>query len=232
MRIERFLSASTARSAAFLALVSLSGACEWFTDFKRQPSIVTWESLRTDSLVVRGAPVGSVPTTGTFVPEFAVSYGQMPGTLDSLANTPNPTPVTEASLANGRKYFQINCAVCHGETGRGDGPATKFGMAPMTMMSDIMMNRPDGYIYGMIRNGRGLMPSYNRIEEMDRWDVVNYIRALQGKVTGMPFQTGALAMPGVTGDKVPGLTRFGPTRAVPHARQGGGDAAVPKGGDR
>ena len=42
--------------------------------------------------------------------------------------------------------------------------------------------RTDGYIFGMIRNGRGLMPPYNRIEEMDRWDVVNYVRALQGKL--------------------------------------------------
>ena len=31
----------------------------------------------------------------------------------------------------------------------------------------------------MIRNGRGTMPTYNRIEEMERWDVVNYVRGLQ-----------------------------------------------------
>ena len=35
----------------------------------------------------------------------------------------------------------------------------------------------------MIRNGRGLMPTYNRIEEPDRWDIVNYLRAIQGKGT-------------------------------------------------
>jgi hypothetical protein len=66
----------------------------------------------------------------------------------------------------------------------------------------------------MIRNGRGLMPPYNRIEEMDRWDVVNYLRALQG-VGGATVTVGPLAAPGVTGDKVPGPTRMGPTQPAP-----------------
>ncbi|MFN8579768.1 MAG: cytochrome c [Gemmatimonadaceae bacterium] len=203
------------RRLALLALVAPLAGCEWFSDFKRQPNVVTWESLRSDSSVVRGAPQGSVPMTGTFMPAFGVSYAQLPGVIDSLASIPNPTPITEASLANGRKYFQINCAVCHGNNGAGDGLATKWGMVPMTLMSDIMKSqRTDGYIYGMMRNGRGLMPSYNRIPEMDRWDVVNYIRALQGKVTNVAFQTGPLAPPGVTGPMVPGPTRLGPSRGL------------------
>ena len=204
------------RQFAIVALVLPLGACEWFTDFKRQPDVVTWESLRADSSVVRGAPVGSVPTTGTFVASYQVSYGQLPGVIDSLAATPNPTPLSESSLANGRKFFQINCAVCHGNTGGGDGNATKWGMVPMSLMSDIMKTqRSDGYIYGMMRNGRGLMPSYNRIPEMDRWDVVNYIRALQGKAQGIAFGTGPLAPPGVTGEMLPGKTRLGPSRFIP-----------------
>jgi hypothetical protein len=79
---------------------------------------------------------------------------------------------------------------------------------------DLTKGRSDGYIFGMIRNGRGLMPPYNRIEEMDRWDVVNYVRALQG-VIGKTVAVGPLAPPGVTGDKVPGPTRMGPTEPAP-----------------
>ncbi|HEY4671765.1 MAG TPA: cytochrome c, partial [Gemmatimonadaceae bacterium] len=70
------------------------------------------------------------------------------------------------------------------------------------------------YIFGMIRNGRGLMPPYNRIEEMDRWDVVNYVRALQG-VGGKTVAIGPLAAPGVTGDKVPGATTLAPQQPEP-----------------
>jgi hypothetical protein len=96
----------------------------------------------------------------------------------------------------------------------GDGPATKFGMPGINLTTDMTKGRTDGYIFGMIRNGRGLMPPYNRIEEMDRWDVVNYVRALQG-MGGKTVATGPLAPPGVTGDKVPGATRMGPNVPAP-----------------
>jgi mono/diheme cytochrome c family protein len=189
-------------------------ACEWFTDFKRQPSISTWEQVKDSTTPSRGNPQMSVPTTGTAMAGYQVSYGAFPATIDSMSGIPNPTPVSDASLANGRKYFQINCAVCHGERAMGDGPATKYGFPGINLTLDLTKARTDGYIFGMIRNGRGLMPPYNRIEEMDRWDVVNYVRALQG-LNGHQVPVGALAPPGVTGDKVPGPTRLGPNVPAP-----------------
>ena len=196
-----------------LPLTAVS-ACDWFTDFKRTPMVTTWEQ---DSILgIRGSPVGSVPTQGTAVAAFQVSYLGTPAALDSIAAiVRNPTAPSEASLRNGHLYYQINCAVCHGNEGKGDGAAVKYGMVPMPITGDATKARPDGFIFGIIRNGRGAMPSYNRIEESDRWDVVNYLRALQGVVTGIPFATGPLALPGVTGDKVPGATVLGPTRPTP-----------------
>jgi mono/diheme cytochrome c family protein len=197
-----------------LALPLTLTACEWFTDFKRQPSIWTWEVVKDTLTPSRGNPQMSVPTTGTAIAGFQVSYGAFPATIDSMAALRNPTPASDSSLANGRKYFQINCAVCHGERAMGDGTATKFGMPGINLTTDMTKARTDGYIFGMIRNGRGLMPPYNRIEEMDRWDVVNYVRGLQG-VSGKIVAVGPLAPPGVTGDKVPGPTRMGPTEPAP-----------------
>jgi mono/diheme cytochrome c family protein len=218
------LLARVARAFALSAL-TLASACEWFSDFKRQPSIVTWESIRPDSLVVRGSPQGSVPTTGTFMAGFAVSYMPLPGVIDSMAGIANPTPVSEVSLTNGRKYFTINCLPCHGERADGQGSVVKYGFPPITLQSDAAKNRTDGYIFGMIRNGRGLMPSYNRIEEMDRWDVVNYLRMLQGRVTGVAVETTPLARPGVTGAALPGATRLGPTRGSPYRPAAARDSA-------
>ena len=189
-------------------------ACEWFSDFKRQPSLWTWEPVKDSLTPSRGQPQMSVPTTGTAVAGFQVSYGAFPATIDSMAGLRNPTPPSDSSLNNGHKYFQINCAVCHGDRAMGDGPATKFGMPGINLTTDMAKARTDGYIFGMIRNGRGLMPPYNRIEEMDRWDVVNYLRALQG-VGGKSVAIGPLAAPGVTGDKVPGATRTAPQLAEP-----------------
>lgn len=192
-------------------IIGMSG-CEWFTDFKRQPSLSTWEPVKDTLTPSRGNPQYSVPVTGMAVAGIQVSYNALPGTIDSMAGTPNPTPISEASLHNGRKYFQVNCEPCHGEKGLGDGPATKFGMPGINLTTDVTKGRTDGYIFGMIRNGRGLMPPYNRIEEPDRWDVVNYLRGLQGRVQ---VETGPLAAPGVTGDKLYGVTRTAPTRQAP-----------------
>jgi mono/diheme cytochrome c family protein len=207
-------------------MVATSG-CEWFTDFKRQPNVVTWESWRPDTLGVRGQPQGSVPTDGTAIPAWMVSYAPTIAAIDSMAGIANPVAVSDSSLAAGRMHYQINCAVCHGDNADGQGSATRFGFPGISLQIETAKNRTDGYIFGMIRNGRGLMPSYNRIEERDRWDLINYLRVLQGRATGN-VERGPLALPGVTGDKVPGPSTLGPVRAVPHrptvadtARQGG-----------
>lgn len=208
--------AANALRLSYLCLLCISvSSCEWFSDFKRQPSLSTWEPVKDSLTPSRGNPQMSVPVTGMAVAGFQVSYSQLPGTIDSMSPIPNPHPASAASLMNGRKYFSINCAVCHGDKGMGDGPATQYGMPGINLTTDVTKGRTDGYIFGMIRNGRGLMPPYNRVEEPDRWDVVNYLRALQGMGAGGQVETGPLAAPGVTGDKLPGYTRTAPTRPAP-----------------
>lgn len=201
------------RSGAALAVLAFGG-CEWFTDFKRQPSISTWEQVGDTTVASRTNPLLSVPTTGMTVAGYQVSYAPLPAVIDSMAGLSNPVAADARSLENGHRYFQINCAVCHGDAGAGDGPASRYGMPGINIVSDITKARTDGYIWGMIRNGRGLMPNYNRIPESDRWDVVNYLRALQSGASGIA--TGAIAAPGVTGTALPGASQLGPTRPPPY----------------
>jgi len=215
--------ASRSRRYGSLALVvTVLGACSWFTDFKEQPKIDPWESP-SDTIPFRGNPQNSVPVYGSFAPGYAVSRAALPATIDSMAGIANPVPADARSLMNGRKNFAINCAVCHGYEGKGDGPVVAKGFPgiPLVGPASPAPGRTDGYIWGMIRNGRGLMPSYNRIEELDRWDVVNYVRGLQGKYT---VATGAVGLPGETGDKVPGYSQLGPTRPSPYYKHVGSQA--------
>ena len=199
---------AAARSSRIAALALLFGGCSWFTDFKRQPDVDPWESV-SDTIPFRGNPQYSVPVTGTHAAGFQVSYAALPATIDSMSGIANPVPADARSLENGRRYYTINCAVCHGDRGMGDGPASRYGLPGINIVSPVTQARTDGYIFGMIRNGRGLMPNYNRIEESDRWDVVNYLRGLQGRHT---VQTGPAGRPGETGNTVPRATTMGPTR--------------------
>jgi len=209
------------RRTGALALVTVLTACSWFTDFKEQPKIDPWESA--DTVGMRGNPQNSVPVYGTSAPGYAVSRLALPGTIDSMPSIPNPVAPDARSLANGRKYYTINCAVCHGYEGKGDGPVVAKGFPgiPLVGAASPAPGRTDGYIWGMIRNGRGLMPTYNRIEEYDRWDIVNYVRGLQGRYAVV---TGPVGLPGETGDKVPGFSQSGPTRPSPYYDRVGSQA--------
>lgn len=93
----------------------------------------------------------------------------------------NPLPSTDAVLTDGAEAFQTYCAVCHGAGGEGDGPVVGAGKLPFAtnLMLQATIDRSDGYLYGVIRVGRGLMPSYRRIPPSERWAVVNYLRHLQ-----------------------------------------------------
>jgi mono/diheme cytochrome c family protein len=202
------------RRAGALALTIALTACSWFTDFKEQPKIDPWETA-SDTTPARGNPQNSVPVYGSFAPGYAVSRTASPATIDSMSGIANPVAADARSLLNGRKNYQINCAVCHGEAGKGfaEAPVTKYGIYAPPLASANALTLSDGYIWGIIRNGRGAMPSYNRIEELDRWDVVNYVRGLQGKFA---VAVGPVGLPGETGDKLPGATQLGPTRPSPY----------------
>ncbi len=180
------------RAVAALALPLALTACDpklWLTDMKQQPSVGTWQKFASDSVSgdtvpFRGNPQGSVPVTGVTVAAWEVSYTPSPTTVDSLSRVPNPVPADARSIANGHRLYQVNCAVCHGEQGDGNGTLRQlnpaYGFAP-AINGAATSARTDGYIWGMLRNGRGLMAPFNRIPERERWDVVNYVRGLQGK---------------------------------------------------
>lgn len=219
------------RTLFLSSVFSLLSSCNWFTDFKQQPSVGTWQHFSTDSAAgkgFRGQPAGSVPTTGVTVAAYAISYSNMPATIDSFNVVRNPVAADARSLASGRMYYAINCAVCHGDAGDGNGALKQanpmYGFAPSLIM-DVTKARSDGYLWGIIRNGRGIMPAYNRIEDMERWDVVNYLRGLQG-LLGQPVPIGPTGAPGETGDKVPGATQIGPTRPAAHLRPAGSGAGA------
>jgi mono/diheme cytochrome c family protein len=209
------------RRLALLSAVPMIGACSWFTDFKEQPKFDPWEST-SDKVPARGNPQGSVSIYGSAAPGYAVSHTPSFAAIDSMKGIPNPVPADARSLQNGRLYYQINCAVCHGEAGKGDGPilAAK-AIFPPALAAGAAATMSDGSIWGIIRNGRGAMPSYDRIEELDRWDVVNYIRGLQGRYQ---VAVGPAGLPGETGDKVPGYSQMGPTRPSPYYHHAGSQA--------
>jgi mono/diheme cytochrome c family protein len=92
-----------------------------------------------------------------------------------------PVEVTPALLTRGQERFNINCAVCHGKTGMGNGVIGQFGLAAVANLQDERIrNMPDGQLFSTITNGKNTMGAYGpQIAIDDRWAIVSYIRALQ-----------------------------------------------------
>ena len=147
------------------------GTVPWFTTMRDQPSIRPFEMPRTP-------PVGSVPTTGR---EDSLDL------LLDLKTIVNPLPVSWESQRRGKQVYEQYCIVCHGPAARGDGTVVPKFVPPPDLTLEPSKQRSDGYLYAMIRQGRGIMPRYgDKVRGPDRWAVVNYLRQLQGLVTQPP----------------------------------------------
>src|SRR4030095_8679319 len=91
------------------------------------------------------------------------------GKLNPLAQKPEAT-------AGGKKLFQRNCVECHGATGAG---VEKKHAADLQLSA--VQQQSDGALYWKITNGntdRG-MPSFSRLPELQRWQLVLYLRTLK-----------------------------------------------------
>ena len=95
---------------------------------------------------------------------------------------PNPVEATPEALAAGADLYKKHCVMCHGETGKGDGPATKF-MKPApadVTIPGTKARMTDGEIFYKISTGKRPMPPMNRkLSETERWQVVHHLRTLQ-----------------------------------------------------
>ena len=174
---------------SLLALLATPGCWEqvskeWWPQMKWQTAVQAFElNPYQDRTTLFSPPEGTVPVGWGEV----VDPGEIP--LAEQEALVNPRRATLESLKNGEKLFATTCAVCHGPTGGGDGPiaapqgpiAGVLPIGPGPMGFSLATALSDGHIYSTISLGRGRMPSYRRISPEGRWDLVNYIRDLNGQ---------------------------------------------------
>jgi len=134
----------------------------WISLMEIQPSFRPME----DPLPL---PERSVPVQG------AVS-------IQGLGSPDNPVPADDVSLQRGEILYQLHCALCHGESGEGDGPIAGFlDWQPADLSTPGLVMSNDGAIFLTITNGiPDRMPALREnLLVRERWDVVNFVRNLQ-----------------------------------------------------
>lgn len=88
-----------------------------------------------------------------------------------------------ARLERGRQRYVIYCQPCHDARGDGKGILFQRGKVPTTSFhQELIRKYPDGQLFDVITNGKGLMPAYRwPIPPADRWAIIAYVRELQRK---------------------------------------------------
>ena len=104
-------------------------------------------------------------------------------TPDDVAKK-NPVQPTPEGLAEVRKLFGYNCAMCHGKSGDGKGDLAadmKLDLHDWRDASSIE-KMTDGELFWIISNGKGKMPGEgDRSPEKTRWNFVNLVRSFAKK---------------------------------------------------
>ncbi len=157
---------------AFAAVALAFAGCsnDWRTDMWYQPSVRPEDAPRPQ-------------------PEHSVPLGAGPRyeSRDDTEDLVNPVPPAKESIWHGKTLFLARCAPCHGEAGHGGGPVSKFFPPAPDLAYVKVQERSDGFIWGTITYGGKAMPSQREgLTIRDRWDLVNYVRVVQGKVRAEP----------------------------------------------
>ena len=112
-----------------------------------------------------------------------VSGGRPAYTFDQAAGLANPVPASPEALQQAADLYRVNCAMCHGQDGHGQGPVAHYFaeagvVAPVDFASDRVRGRTDGQLYWIVANGLGGMPAFGRLlTDEQLWLLVRAVRA-------------------------------------------------------
>ena len=144
---------------------------------------VAYES-QAENPAVEGGNTTLQPVFGTIARDFMPMHydATHEDAVRAGAELNNPLVAEDPeNLARGAIIYADFCAVCHGDTGSGNGPVTTRGFPPPPSLSGENARKiRDGQIFHLLTYGQNNMPPYSsQITREDRWRVILHIRSLQ-----------------------------------------------------
>jgi mono/diheme cytochrome c family protein len=94
----------------------------------------------------------------------------------------SPIDATAESIASGKKLFDRQCSVCHGDDGKGNTDMVgSLPKKPADLTRKEMEAVSDGEIFWLMANGlpQSGMPSFRtKLSDNEKWQVVAFVRNL------------------------------------------------------
>ena len=95
----------------------------------------------------------------------------------------NPLDASEINSEKGKELFDIYCAICHGNDGKGQGTLVKREKI-LGIPNYADREITEGSIYHVIYYGKNAMGSHaNQLSEEERWQVTAYVQKLKTELT-------------------------------------------------
>ena len=93
---------------------------------------------------------------------------------DKARNRQNPFDSESNAVAAGAKLFRQNCSSCHGSEAMGTDKRPN-------LHSERVRAATPGELEWLLKNGsmKNGMPSWSRLPEQQRWQIVSYLKSLQ-----------------------------------------------------
>jgi mono/diheme cytochrome c family protein len=151
---------------------------------------------------VRGknSPNAIAAQVNSYVPfYYANTEDERTRAMNEIRN--NPFPISKKGLADAKPLYDVNCGICHGEKGNGQGYLVRDGGAypaqPANLVSDAFIGSTEGRFYYGIMYGKNVMGGYgDKLNFEERWQVIHYIRSLQAQSKGATYDEAFLATTG------------------------------------
>lgn len=142
----------------------------------------------TSSILKSGESSSLYPVIGTISRnKYNLLPYNIPNTIDGYEKSKknNFSPLNQKNKENnikrGKEMYIINCSICHGNNGDGQGilvQKEKILGVPNYKNINITL----GSIYHVIMYGKNIMGSYSsQLNELDRWKVAEYVLKLKNE---------------------------------------------------
>jgi mono/diheme cytochrome c family protein len=127
-------------------------------------------------------PVGTVKRGEQFYRPTLTDTTGTYNTSGAMKNPYDTISMSVAEMTEAGRLFNVNCGICHGAKGGGNGPIATAGHVGgvANLTADAYVKMTDGTMYHSITYGKGVMGSYaSQITKAQRWMIIKYIRTLQ-----------------------------------------------------
>ncbi len=170
---------------AYMPDMSYSRAYETYAGLDTSKFTTDKAQLGEGKIYYTSLPVGGTIARGD-MPAYELKHDSL-GYANSAA-IKNPLDPATIDMKEAERLYLVNCGICHGTKLDGNGPLYNdgngpFKAAPKKFIGDALMEAmPEGTMFHSVTYGKGQMGSYaSQMSTKQRWEVIAYIKAKQGK---------------------------------------------------